>query len=103
MGVDKYASNVSVEIHKASLVAKGFSQFEGIDYNETFSPVNKMNFIHIVQSLATSHKWEVHYMDVKYSLLYGDFQQEIYMEQLPSYVQNESNTFFPRKKSIYGI
>jgi len=39
---------------------KGFSQFEGIDYTETFSPVAKMNYIFLVLSLATSFKWEVH-------------------------------------------
>jgi hypothetical protein len=66
----KYASDGSVERHKAWLVAKGFSQVEGIDYNETFSPVEKMNSIHLVLSLATSHKWEVHQMDVKSAFLH---------------------------------
>ena len=56
----KYASDGSVERHKDLLVAKGFSQVEGIDYNETFSPVTKMNSICLVLSLVASHKWEVH-------------------------------------------
>jgi len=71
----KYASDGSVEIHKAQLVAKLFSQVEGIDYNETFSHVSKMNSIHLVLSLAASHKWEAHQMDVKSSLLHGDLQE----------------------------
>jgi hypothetical protein len=71
----KYASYGSVELHKSWLVSKGFSQVEGIDYNETFSPVSKMNSICIVLSLDTSHKWEVHQMDVKYTLLYGYLQE----------------------------
>jgi hypothetical protein len=71
----KYASYGSVEIQKARLVAKGFSQVEGIDYNETFSPVAKMNYICLVLSLAASHKWEVHQMDVKSSFLHGDLQE----------------------------
>jgi hypothetical protein len=82
----KYASDGSVERHKAQLVSKGFSQVEGIDYNETFSPVEKMNSIHLVLALAASHKWEFHQMDVKSSFLHGDFQEEIYMEQPPGYV-----------------
>jgi hypothetical protein len=71
----KYASDGSVERHKAQLVAKGFSQVEGIDYNETFSPVAKMNSICLVLSLAASHKWEVHQMDVKSAFLHGDLQE----------------------------
>jgi hypothetical protein len=52
----KYASYGSVGIHKALLVSKGFSQFEGIGYNEKISPITKMNFIYLVLSLSTSHK-----------------------------------------------
>jgi hypothetical protein len=56
----KYAPNGSVEMKKAQLVSKGFSQVEGIYCNETFSPISKMNSIFLALALATSHKWEVH-------------------------------------------
>ncbi len=82
----KYASDGSVERLKARLVSKGFSQVEGIDYNETFSPVAKMNSIRLVLSLASLHKWEVHQMDVKSAFLHGDLHEEIYL-----------------KKSLYGL
>ena len=55
----KYASDGSVERLTARLVAKGFSQVEGIDYNDTFAPVAKMNSIHLVLSLTALHNWEV--------------------------------------------
>jgi hypothetical protein len=71
----KYASDGSVERHKAWLVAKGFSQVEGNDYNETFVIVAKMNFIHFVLALDASHKWELHQMDVKSAFLHGDLQE----------------------------
>jgi hypothetical protein len=99
----KYASDGSFERHKARLVAKGFSQVEGIDYNETFSPVAKMNSIYLVLALAASHKWEVHEMDVKFSFLHEYFQEEIYMKQSPSYVQNDSILVCCLKKSLYGL
>jgi hypothetical protein len=87
----KYALDGSVQRHKARLVAKGFSQVEGIDYNETYSHVAKMNSIRLVLALVASHKWEVHQMDVKSAFLHRDLQEEIYMEQPPGYVQNDSS------------
>eukprot|EP00253_Pinus_taeda_P022915 PITA_22915 len=52
----KYGPDGKVDKHKAHIVAKGFSQVEGIDYTENFSPVTKMNSIRLVLSLATSFK-----------------------------------------------
>jgi hypothetical protein len=99
----KYASDVSVERHKAQLVAKGFSQVERIDYNETFAPVEKMNSIRLVLALAASHEWEVHQMDVKSIFLHGDLQEKIYMEQPPGYIQNDSSLVCHLKKSLYCL
>jgi hypothetical protein len=67
----KYALDGSVERHKARLVPKGFSQVEGIDYNETFSPLAKINSICLVLALVVSHKWEVYQIDDKFSFLHG--------------------------------
>ena len=75
---------------KGRLVSKGFSQVEGIDYNETFAPVAKMNSIHLVLSLAALHNYEVHQMDVKSTFLHGDSHEEIYIQKPPRYVQNYS-------------
>jgi hypothetical protein len=57
-----------------------------------FPPIAKMNSIHLVLALATSYKWEVHQMDVKSTFLHGDLQEEIYMEQPPGYIQNDSKS-----------
>jgi hypothetical protein len=78
----KYALDGSVERHKDLLVEKGLSQVEGIDYNETFSPIAKINSILLFLSIATSHKWEVHKMDVKSTLLHGNLQEENYRNNL---------------------
>jgi hypothetical protein len=98
----KYLSDGSVERHKAWLVVKEFSQVEGIDYNETFSLITKMNSILLVLSLTASHKLEVYHMDVK-SSLDGDLQEEIYRAKSPGYVQNESSLVCHLKKSLYGL
>eukprot|EP00253_Pinus_taeda_P010782 PITA_10782 len=87
----KYGPDGKVDKHKARLVAKGFSQVEGIDYTETFSPIAKMDSIHLVLSLATYFKWEVHQMDVKYAFLHGDLHKEIYMEQPTGFIQTNSS------------
>ena len=99
---NKYASDGSVERLRTKLVAKGFSQVEGIDYNETFAPVAKMNSIRLVLSLAALHNWEFHQMDVN-SALHGDLHEEIYMEQPLGYVQNNSSLVCLLKKSLYGL
>ena len=59
---------------------KGYSQFQGIDYNETFAPVAKMDSIRLVLAIAASKQWEVHHMDVKTAFLHGDLKEEIYMQ-----------------------
>ena len=62
-----------------------------------------MNSIRLVLSLAALHNWEVHQMDVKSAFLYGDLQEEIYMEQPPGYVQDNSSLVCLLKKSLYGL
>ena len=54
------------------MVAKGYSQVHGIDYNETFAPVAKMDSIRLALAIAASKQWEVHHMDVKCAFLNGD-------------------------------
>ena len=71
----KFGPDGKVDRNKAHLVAKGFSQVEGIDYTETFSPIAKMNSIHLIISLASSFNLEVHQMDVKSTFLNGDFHE----------------------------
>jgi hypothetical protein len=69
-----------VSRYKARLVAKGFQQVHGIDYDETFTPVVKMDSIHLELSIVTTKGWEVHHMDMKNAFLHRDLFEEIYME-----------------------
>eukprot|EP00253_Pinus_taeda_P031127 PITA_31127 len=67
----KKAADGSVEKHKARFVARGFSQVEGIDYDETFSPVVRYSSIRSMLTLSTQMGWKIHQMDVKAAFLNG--------------------------------
>ena len=98
----KFAIDVSPLKYKEILVAKGYSQVHGIDYNETFSPVAKMDSLRLALSIAASKQWEAHHMDVKCDFLNGDLTEEIYMHQPQWFVTNPY--FVCRlKKSLYGL
>ena len=61
---------------------KGYNQTEGLDYFDTYSPVTRINSIRMVLAIAVLRNLEVHQMDVKTTLLNGELDEEIYMEQL---------------------
>jgi len=71
-------SNVS---YKVRLIAKGYAQKEGIDYNEIVSPVVKHSSIRIVLALVAQYDYELDQLDVKTAFLYGGLEEEIYMSQ----------------------
>jgi hypothetical protein len=77
----KHAVDGSVDKYKARFVAKGFSQREGVDYEETFAPVARYSSIRAIISLATKKGWSVHQMDVKTAFLNGVVEEEVYVEQ----------------------
>ena len=59
------------------MVSKLFSQVQGVDYTDTFGPVEKMDSIWLVLAIYASKHWEVHHMHVKSDFLHGDLQEEI--------------------------
>ncbi|KAG7824868.1 hypothetical protein KL920_005444, partial [Ogataea angusta] len=72
--------------HKARLVAQGFSQIHGIDYNETFSPVIRYDSLRLLLALAASHSLSVYQMDVTTAFLNGNLVEELYMRQPPGFI-----------------
>ena len=74
----KHAVDCGIEKYKAIFVACGFSQKEGIDYEETFAPIAKYTSIRTILSLATVMKWNINHMDVKTTFLNGVV--EVYVE-----------------------
>ncbi|KAL8160866.1 hypothetical protein V2J09_012355 [Rumex salicifolius] len=93
-----------IERHKARLVAKGFNQKEGIDYNETFSPVSKKDSLRIILALVAHFDLELHQMDVKTAFLNGSLEEEVYMSQPEGFVEDgKEDLVCLLRKSIYGL
>ena len=77
----KQAADGSVEKYKARFVARGFSQIEGIDYEETFAPVTRYSSITTILALSAQMGWHIHQMDVNTAFLNGIIEEEVYIEQ----------------------
>jgi hypothetical protein len=93
-----------VEKFKSQLVAKGYSQVEGVDFGDIFSLVAKLTSIRVLMSLATTFDLKIEHMDVKTTFLYGDLEEEIYMKHPEGFVVKGKKYLVWRLKiSLYGI
>jgi hypothetical protein len=99
----KHGVDGEVERYKAKLVARGFTQTFGVDYNETFAPIAKFVSIRCILALATIEDMEIHQMDVKPAFLNGDLEEEIYMEQPKGFTQEGEHLVCKFHKSLYGL
>ena len=73
----KHNADGSISRYKACLVAKGYAQTYGIDFEETFSPIFKMAAMRAVIAMAAAKRWDLHQMDVKNAFLNGELQEEV--------------------------
>ena len=100
----KRDENGYIQRYKARLVAQGFAQTEGVDYNEVFSPVVRNTTVRSLLAISNAKNWEVHQMDVKTAFLQGNLEEEIYMRQPDGYVREDNPDHVCKlKKSIYGL
>ena len=91
--------------YKARVVAKGYAQKHGVDYEETYAPVVRYSSLRMIIALAAHFDWEMHHMDVKSAYLIGDLEEEIYME-LPEGVPREKGKedwVCLLHKALYGL
>ncbi|GAU31479.1 hypothetical protein TSUD_386430 [Trifolium subterraneum] len=90
--------------HKARLVVKGFLQKEGINFNEVFAHVARMETIRLVTALAHHNNWSMHQMDVKCAFLNGPLDEEVYVVQPPGFISKEDEfKVYKLHKALYGL
>ena len=90
--------------NKSRIVAKGYLQEEGIDFEESFTPVARLEAIRILYVYACYKNFKLFQMDIKSSFLNGYIKEEVYVEQLPGFVDPKyPNHVFTLKKALYGL
>ncbi|GJR33760.1 retrovirus-related pol polyprotein from transposon TNT 1-94 [Tanacetum coccineum] len=101
---NKLDENGIVSRNKARLVAQGYNQQEGIDFDETYAPVARLESIRILLAYACAHDFKLFQMDVKSAFLNGFINEEVYVAQPPGFVDFEKpNHVFKLKKALYGL
>jgi hypothetical protein len=90
--------------NKARLVCKGYAQIEGIDFEETFAPVARMEAICLLLAFACSKNVKVYHMDVKSSFPNGELEDEVYIEKPEGFQLSENIVYVCKlKKALYGL
>lgn len=90
--------------HKAHLVAKGYVQKAGINFDEVFAPVARLDSVRLILAIAAHVGWKVHHLDVKLAFLNGELDEEVYVVQPPGFVRDGCDSKVLRlKKALYGL
>lgn len=100
----KYKPNGEVQRHKAHLVAKGYIQEYGIDFEEVFSHVARMDTVRMLLALAAQKGWKVFHLDVKSVFLNGEIKEDVYVQQPRGFeVPGSEYKVYKLKKALYGL
>ena len=90
--------------YKARLVVKGYSQRKGVDYDEIYSPVVRIETIRLLIALAALKDWQIHHLDVKSTFLNGEISEVIYVKQPEGFLVKGKEGYVLRlKKALYGL
>lgn len=101
---DKKKADGTLSKYKTRLVAKGYVQREGIDFDEVFAPVARLETIRLLIALAATNGWEIHHMDVKTAFLNGDLKELVYITQPEGFEKKgEEDRVYVLHKALYGL
>ncbi|GJV54882.1 retrovirus-related pol polyprotein from transposon TNT 1-94 [Tanacetum coccineum] len=101
---NKLDENGVVTRNKARLVAQGYNQQEGIDYDETYAPVARLESIRILLASACALDFKLYQIDVKSAFLNGFINEEVYVAQPPGFIDfAKPNYVYKLKKALYGL
>jgi hypothetical protein len=90
--------------NKARLVAKGDSQVEGLDFDETYAPIARIESIRILLAYATYYGFKLYQMDMKSAFINGPIKEEVYVEQPLGFEDSEyPNHVYKLSKALYGL
>ena len=93
-----------VVAYKGRLVAKGYTQVEGVNFEETFAPVAMVKSIRILLTIASYYDYEIWKMDVKTAFLNGNLDEDVYMSQPEGFEDpNNAEKVCKLQRSIYGL
>ena len=98
----KTCSDGTIDKYKARLVARGFTQKYGVDYEDTFAPVARLSSVRALLAITTSRHWSICQMDVKNAFLNGDLSEEVYMQPPPG-LSHPTNKVCRLHRALYGL
>lgn len=100
----KFHNDGRIDKFKARLVARGFSQRYGIDYNQTYSPTVRPESLRLLFAIAVEMNYHIHQIDVSTAYLNGELEEEIYMEQPEGFIDEKHPEFVCKlHRSLYGL
>jgi hypothetical protein len=90
--------------HMAHLVAKCYVQRQGIDFEEVFAPVARLESMRLLLTIVVHFTWEVHHMDVKFAFLNGEIKEIVYVQQPSGFIDpKHTGEVLRLKKALYGL
>ena len=100
----KVKPNGDVSKYTTRLVAKGFLQKHGLDYNEIFAPITRLETVRLIVAAASNRKWSLYQLDMKSAFFNGPLEKKVYITQPPGYVvAGQEDKIYKLNKALYGL